>query len=227
MPSLLEFSTEVLDLILEFCDMRSIQCCRLANGLLRGVADRHLLRGLPLYYNQESLDRIDSLLTTHRHMTTGIRALWLQADRLEELPTFQAWDAHRQKQSKEEFATLSKDWAFSLTRDWATKFENYSFDKDTPLPALEVDPLGHWTDQFTVKYYLMRSYRRYVELYAEQLQLDRSDALREKSAALFRVCPYLTTVWITSGDYIRPTSTHRSATFRKGKPPKPYRASQD
>lgn len=217
MSSLLKLSNELLDQVFEDCDIKSIKCCRLAHRTLREAADRHLLRELPLYYNQNSLDRLDYLGTSHQHVAKGIKGVWLQLDRLGRLPTFESWKERCTKQSGDRFAILSKDWKSLLDQDWDSELQKHRLYKHSTLATSGLLPPDEWVRRVSSTLYLWRCYCRYTELYNHQSKLDRSIAWREKSAALFRACPYLKSVWITAGDIVRPTSTHLSATFRQGK----------
>lgn len=205
---LLDLSNELLDRILEHCDTQSVKRLRLTNDTLRKVGDRHLLRELPLYYNQESLDRIDALTTTHREMAKGIRSFWFQTDRLENFATQKSWNVEREKQHTEH-PVLQEDWVAELARH------------GLPVPARgppTIDVAARHSRVARIsRDYLGRCYAKYKALYAQQRRLDSSIAVLEKCTALFRVCPQLKGIWITSGGAVRRNTTHKSASFREGK----------
>lgn len=201
--SLLGLSNELLDRIFSFCEKDSIKCSRLANRRLRNAANRHLIQELRLYYNQESLDILDSLATTHSDMAKGITAFWLQTDRLQER-TRDSWETERLEQF-ERHSILSEGWDHEL--------ESHGFMEG--VSGRPETPSSNYEARISINY-LDRGYSQYRELYSQQCALDRSDALREKCTAFFRVAPKLSGIWVTSGGSVRDNTTHYSAAFRKG-----------
>ena len=207
---LLALSNELLDKVLENCDLKSVKSARLTNGRLRKIGNRHLLRELPLYYNQESLDRLDALTTTHQDMAKGIQALWLQTDQLE-LYSKATWGVERKKQY-DEHSIVREDWAAEL-KSHGQPSRNSTTGR---IPAIDPNSLRSKHAEVSSKY-LDRGYRKYTALYEDQRRLDQANAFRKKCEALFRVCSQLSMVWITSGGAVRRCTTHQSASFRQGK----------
>lgn len=207
--SLLALSTELLDRIFEHCDPDSIKCSRLANGRLREVANRHLIRELRVYYNRESLDLLTTLATTHQDIAKGIQAIWLQTDRLPYFATYDAWDAERKGQY------VNENHASVLDEEWRHELQAHSMrtTNDNRKPDVE----ARSTTAKVAKDYLDRSYEQYTDLYFQQCELDSSSSLYESSKAFFRTCPKLSSIWITSGGAVRANSTHKNETFRKGR----------
>ena len=209
---LLALSNELLDKVFEHCDLKSVKCGRLTNGRLREVGNRHLLRELPLYYNQESLDRLDALATTHQDMAKGIQAVWIQIDRLKWMDR-ETWEVER-KEQYDEHSILQDDWAAEL-KSHRQPAKNPRTGK---IPT--IDPNSRRSKHAEISsHYLERGYREYNALYTDQRRLDQAGFIREKCAALFRVCPQLSSIWITSGGTVRRCTTQQSASFRQGKFP--------
>lgn len=219
--SLLGLSNELLDRIFENCDTVSVKSLRLSNRRLRNLGNRHLIRELRLYYNYESINLLDTLATTHQDIAKGIRAIWIQSDELTKFSSYASWNIQRERQYGDEghmypsrmLPCEIKRISAILNEDWFREAQQFNIDiVEVPRPEVGMsDRVGK-----IAKEYLHRRYACYTRLYAEQSTLDSSDTLREKFAALFRVCPKLRKVWITSDGVVRMSTTYRSTSFRKG-----------
>ncbi|CZT24405.1 uncharacterized protein RCC_10130 [Ramularia collo-cygni] len=217
--SLQDLSNELLTRIFDSCDTKSIQNFRLAsNQRLCKVANRHLIRELSIYYNYESLQLLETLAaTTSTHQeeefAKGIRAIWLQANRFHRLLSYQEWNIKRREMEREEGDAALSD--MSMTTDSPAKMLEGGGESSRIIGESEVESSSSQADRIDQEQ-LDREYAYYSELYTQQCALDSSDTLRQKSAALFKVCPKLKSVWVTSGDAVRRNTTERSAAFRRG-----------
>ncbi|CZT24434.1 uncharacterized protein RCC_10159 [Ramularia collo-cygni] len=225
--SLEALPVELLDLICTFCSLPSIKSLRLTSRTLRNVANDHLLRPeVVAYFHRQSCENVRAI-AGHPQIARAVRALCLQADRLEDYPTYEEWNERRERQGDleryrrdfvleglENLVPLSSEqWADETIREARnneisrllaeSERANARADAERPaIPAAE----------------LRECYEYYCRLVEDQdiLAEGEPSTMRECYAAFFRGCPNLVTVEVTMAHCLRLTTTRKNAIFQKG-----------
>lgn len=163
----------------------------------------------------------------HAQIARAVRALCLQADHLEDIPTFDEWNARRQEQA--EVDQFRRDYVLEgieklvpLTAEqWGDETIREARNNDITRLLTESER----TNSYSVadrpdltEAELRMAYRLYTLRVEDQALLAEGEnsLMRQCYAAFFRGCPNLVAVEVTMAHCLRLTTTRKNAIFQKG-----------
>lgn len=187
--SLLDLPAELLDAICQQCQVADIRNLRLCCQALRSVATDHFLKDISIYYTMDSLRKCIDIASDHPELAQNVQSVWFQADRLELLDSFEAWNKARQ----EEFGNVLEEYA--------------NIPPESPAKRGTFDKAA-----------LQARYQIYRRLLSEQDKIDQGPVLAKSLTKFFQASPNLSEIWFTLAQAFttRRNKTEDNLTFRPG-----------
>jgi hypothetical protein len=207
--------------------LASIKEVRLTSRILRNVANDHLLRPEVIaYFHRPSMENVKAI-AGHAQIARAVRALCLQADRLEHYPTYSEWNARREEQL--DLGRFRRDYVFEgienlvplTSEQWGDAAMREARNRDI-TQLLADSERSHNQSAAELPHVPEAQLRECYEYYTrcvedqEHLAEGEHSTMRQCYAEFFRGCPNLVTVEVTMAHSLRLTTTRKNAIFQKG-----------
>ena len=190
--SLAQLPPELLHRVCSYSDLPEIKSIRLTCSQLAAIGAEYLLPEVETFFLRGSIDKVEQIARSPG-VARGVRTLCFQADRLEELGSFEDWYAAQ---------------GHGYPRGWPALIR-LSGPHETPghQRTLRVEYQQHRSSS------LITCYEQYQCLRSDQLRLQSHDKIRKSLLLLFKACPRLDKVYITMADGLRRSTTMKLPPF--------------